>query len=57
MKRIITLFAAIFALSGCSVSKDQIEFAEFVCEANGGIEWIVVDGKTKCVNGAVFTPQ
>lgn len=55
MKKLI-LIICFALLSGCSVSNDDITFANTVCEKNGGISFIRNGGNllVKCNNGAIF---
>lgn len=47
----------ILALTGCSVSKFQMDRADALCECNGGTSLYVVgsDYEIHCVNGARFS--
>ena len=43
-------------LSGCSVTKYQMDTADDLCECNGGVSMYVVgaDYEIRCMNGAQF---
>ena len=44
----------VMSLSACSVTSEDWEKGESVCEQNGGIKRFSVDGSARCNNGAYF---